>query len=91
MSNLIPIFCLLLFGCDLSDFKFPEVPKHQDSNDEIQSENEIKTDAVRIPAPMHSTNQSATNQQDPQKKFQPVNRFITRGKPIHPFPSNLSN
>ena len=90
MRNLTSIFCLLLFGCDLSDFKFPEVPKHQDSDEEIQSENDNKTDAPRIPAPKYSTNQSTTNQQDSQKKFQPVNHFITRGKPIHPYPSNLN-
>ena len=88
MRNLIPIFCLLLFGCDLSDFKFPEVPKHQDSTEGIQSENNKKADTPRIPAPKNSTNQTTTNQQDPQKKFQPINHFITRGKPIHPYPSN---
>jgi hypothetical protein len=89
MRNLIPIFCLLLFGCDLSDFKFPEVPKHQDSTEEIQSGND-KTVTPRSPAPNFSTNQSELNQQDPQKKFQPVNHFITRGKPIHPYPSDLN-
>ena len=90
MRNLIPIFCLLLFGCDLSDFKFPEVPKHQDSDQGIQSENDKKTDAPQSPAPKYSTNQSGLNQQDPQKKFQPVKHFITRGEPIHPYPSNLN-
>ena len=87
MRNLIPILCLLSFGCDLSEFKFPEVPKHQDSTEEIQSEND-KAVTPRSPAPSFSTNQSELNQQDPQKKFQPVNHFITRGKPIHPYPSN---
>ena len=89
MRNLTPIFCLLLFGCDLSDFKFPEVPKHQDSTEEIQSEND-KTVTPQSPVPNYSINQSGLNQQDPRKKFQPVNHFITRGKPIHPYPSDLN-
>ena len=90
MRNLIPILCLLLFGCDLSDFKFPEVPKQQDPTEEIQSENDKKAETPQSLDPKYSTNQITTNQQDPQKKFQPVNHFITRGKPLHPYPSDLN-
>ena len=91
MRNLIPIFCLLLFGCDLSDFKFPEVPKHQDSTEGIQSENNKKADTPRIPAPKYSTNQSTTNQQDPQKNSNPSTTSLREGNRFIPTPLVKTN
>ena len=88
MRNLIPVTSLLLFGCDLPDYKFPEVPKDENLK-EPKIENTEKLDILDKPIPPSMTNDSIKHKQNPDKKFDAVNHFITRGKPIHAHPPPL--
>ena len=88
MRNLIPIISLLLFGCDLPDYKFPEVPKDENLK-EPQIENTEKLDILDKPIAPSMIIDSIKYKQNPDKKFDAVNHFITRGKPIHAHPPPL--
>ena len=82
---LILAFPFLFIGCDVADFKFPEVPKHDNSDSE-----HIASDTVKIPVNEKSVSNFQPTihkaKQDPNKDYNKVNVSITRGQPIHSFP-----
>ena len=83
---LILAFPFSFIGCDVADFKFPEVPKHDKSDSE-----QVASDTVKVPVNKKSVSNfqpKVTNgKQDPDKDYNKVNASITRGQPIHSFPS----
>ena len=76
----------LSVGCDVADFKFPEVPKHDKSDSQQDA-----SDTMNIPVNKKSASnfepKILNGKQDPDKDYNKVNGSITRGQPIHSFPS----
>ena len=76
----------LSVGCDVADFKFPEVPKHDKSDSQQDA-----SDTMNIPVNKKSISSFQPKihkgKQDPEKDYNKVNASITRGQPIHSFPS----
>ena len=76
----------LSVGCDVADFKFPEVPKHDKSDSQQDA-----SDTMNIPVNKKSVStfqpKIHNEKQDPDKDYNKVNASITRGQPIHSFPS----
>ena len=76
----------LSVGCDVADFKFPEVPKHDKSDSQQDA-----SDTMNIPVNKKSVSnfepKTHNGKQDPDKDYNKVNASITRGQPIHSFPS----
>ena len=76
----------LSVGCDVADFKFPEVPKHDKSDSQQDA-----SDTMNIPVSKKSASNFESKvhngKQDPDKDYNKVNASITRGQPIHSFPS----
>ena len=85
------IFILLLslgtFGCDIADFKYPESPKHDDSEVMEEKETEVQGTKPKLPK-IVSMPKNNEYKQNPKKDFNSVSTTITRGKPIHSFPQS---
>ena len=83
---LILAFPFSFIGCDVADFKFPKVPKHDKSDSE-----QVASDTVKVPVNKKSVSNFQPKidkgKQDPDKDYNKVNASITRGQPIHSFPS----
>jgi siderophore synthetase component len=76
------------YGCDVSDYKFPETPKHQ--SEEITSEDtELQSVELVTPSQMVQTNDNKPDKQNPEKDFGTIEHFITKGRPIHPYPREI--
>lgn len=88
---MLRIFILLLslgtFSCDIADFKYPESPKHDDSEVIEDKETEVEGTKPRLPK-IVSMPKNNEYKQDPRKDFNAVSTRITRGKPIHSFPKS---
>lgn len=86
IRKLFSIFLLLtLVGCELGDYKLPQLPEHQLDGEEHTNENmvhETKTKTV-----LKSISMTKEQKQDPDKKFNQTTRTVTEGRAIHPFPS----
>ena len=76
MRNLITVISLLLLGCDLPDYKFPEVPKDENLK-EPKIENTEKLDILDKPIAPSMINDSKKQKQNPDKKFDAVNHTLS--------------
>ena len=92
ISKEMPLFFLLTFlliltGCEVSDFKFPEIPKTEPKNED-EHISHTKTKPMAQKQIKISGNQPQMTRQDPNKDFDQISHTIIRGQPIHPFPPN---
>jgi hypothetical protein len=89
MRYLFLIFILFFFyGCDISDYKFPEPPKHE--TEEITAEETEMQSVDQVTSPqVVQTNDVTVDKQNPEKDFGVIEHFMTKGRPIHPYPGEI--